>query len=310
MKLLAPLSVLTAGAAALAASFLLPAQAASSAWIDVPGTDAVVSAGVVNVVAHATATDGVTSLELRVDEKTVAHDTQLTKVDTDAIGRFSWNATPGTHVLRVTDGKNLSSPPLLVTVVAKPGGSQTPAPLPPPTPGAPSATPSAPATSTATPEPVTEPTPDVTVDPTTTPTPAPSTRPTKPTARPTARPTTRPTPAPTTRPTVAPPTVAPVPAPSINSASIDGSNLLYTAGYCAYTVKIKATTANASQSSVSINNRTFAMSGSANQWTVTLPSGAISTSGTFEVTVIATNSSGTATKSAGSVIVNYGCPKD
>lgn len=241
-------------------------------WIDSPITSAQLQPGSVGVVAHAADGTDVSSLALSVDGHVVSTVANLSRYDRLAGVTFTWKASRGFHQLKVIGGDHESAP---VDVMV----------------GATSTTPSAQPSPTPTPTATPTPTPTSTATPTRKPSPSQTARPS-----PTPTRTTAPTPV-----TVGEITVnAPGPCPRITvTASVPGAT---------------AATASFKQIWTDYPDRPLGtLRGDIRNGTFTVSFGSNAgdefgkLSGQFEVTVVATNTTGQASKSTTFTIA---CGKD
>lgn len=274
------------------------ATGAPDTWIDAPVGDKIYAPGTIDVYAHATAHDDIRALELVVDNKVVATDSDLQRTEKLFAGTFEWKADVGTHQLRVrpVGGKGRASI-IVVIEVAKGGVVVAPAPTT-TTPGA-TTTSSSTTTTTKPGQVTTVPGPGVTVVP--------------PSGGGTPPPNTVP---PNTPPHTSPPTTPPAARAVIDSASTFSpalNNRLYVPA-CGYTMEVTAVVRNASSVRVQVEgtNTGGAMTRSGNTYTYTLRSGQFTSSdvGDHRVLVIASGGGANPTADAGLADIRGTCPKD
>ena len=270
-----------------------------SVWIDGPLAGTQVAPGAVVVSAHATAETPIDDLVLEVDGEQVAEAGDVERNGKLVFATFDWDATAGEHTLVVLrDGDHDARSAERLVYVGVPG---VPAPSASPTPSA-SATPSASPSASETPTESASPT--ESVSPTeTTATPEPS----DPTTRPTRKPPTTPTSKPT--PTAEPPTLD-----RAGMSSVSGELKVYQFAGCPYVVTVTALTTNATRVRAIVSG-TGASFNLADQgggaWSGTITSGYdASQVGSHTVTLEATGPGGKVSRSAGTLDIRAGCPKD
>lgn len=286
--------VLTAGG--VVAFVTAPSEASPEAavWIDSPVTGVRVDPGAVNVVAHATAASGVSSMTLEVDGEQVVTTDELDRFDTLVTAQFAWDASVGEHALVAIGGGHRSA---AVFVVVGEAGEVTTLPASTTTTIASSSTTSISSTSSTTSTSTTVP---VTVAPTA-----------APTAPPTAPPTAKPTVPPTSPPVTAPP------APTVGNVAASPTLITGTALCQASTVvTVTASVTNATAATVRMTlvpsggivyDLTVSISGG--QLTARLPaSGQGPVTGNYSVSLKVTGPGGTATASG--PIIDSRCTKD